>query len=635
MKSWFPFHICLLLAASLIISTSGGCAQTSSNQDASTTLDTLRSTIVPINDWLDPPCRLNGKCDIPKTLPSGPYQLGDKQTFWATNMSTNQNFQSNTSLQYITDHAYFWVEDGVEVNQGNMAALMNAFENQIYPTDRASFGSEWTPGIDEDPHIYIVYTRGLGMYTPGYFEIGDEFHPDVFQYSNAHERFVFNADQMRLDDTQTYGMLAHEFQHMIHWNLDRNESEWLNEGSAELAIFLNGYRLGGFDHGFIDDPDLQLTDWSDDANAARPHYGAAFLFMNYFLNRFGENVTRLLINHAANELESIDQTLRELDARDPLSGLTITADDVFQDWVVANYLNNESVADGRYYYQNDPEMSQADVTETLACPQKQVDRTVHQYGTDYIALGCNAGQYNIYFEGPTTVSLLPADAHSGKYFMWSNKGNQSDMTLTRDFDFTSITAPIEMSYWAWYDLEQDFDFAYVEASTGGQTWQILSTSSCTNENPNGGSYGCGYTGLSGGGDTAQWIQEKVDLSQFAGQKVQVRFEYLTDPYVNGEGMLVDDISIPAVAYSTDFETDSDGWEAAGFARVANVLPQTFRLALIIKHSSGETTVTPVELSSENSTDIALDLQSGDQAVLVVSGTTRFTRELAQYSIRVK
>ena len=591
--------------------------------------------MVPFNDWLDAPCRLNGKCDIPETLPSGPYQLGDRQTFWVTKMSTNQNFQSNNSLQYLTDHAYFWVEDGVEVDQGNMAALMNAFEDQIYPTNRAFFGSEWTPGVDEDPHIYIEYTRGLGMYIPGYFGIRDGLHPDAFQYSNAHDRFVVNADQMRLDDTQTYGLLAHEFQHMIHWNLDRNESEWLNEGSSELAIFLNGYRLGGFDHGFIDNPDLQLTGWSDDALDNLPHYGAAFLFMNYFLNRFGEDATKLLISHAANGLDSIDQTLSEIDARDPSTAVPITADDVFHDWVIANYLKDESVADGRYHYHNDPDAPQVDVTETLTCPQKRIDRSVHQYGADYIALNCNAGQYKVHFEGATVVSLLPSDAHSGNYAFWSNKGNLSDMTLTRPFDFTSTTGTIEMSYWTWYDLEQDFDYVYVEASTDGQTWQILNTSSCISENPNGSSYGCSYTGLSGDKDSAEWVREKVDLSRFAGQKIQLRFEYLTDSGLNGEGMLLDEVSIPVVDYSADFDTDNGGWEAAGFARVTNILPQTFRLTLIIKHNNGETTVTPVKLDTKNSADIALDLQNGDQAVLVVSGTTRFTRELATYSIRVK
>ena len=28
------------------------------------------------------------------------------------------------------------------------------------------------------------------------------------------------------------------------------------------------------------------------------------------------------------------------------------------------------------------------------------------------------------------------------------------MTLTREFDFTGVTGPIEFSYWTWYDLEK-------------------------------------------------------------------------------------------------------------------------------------------------------------------------------------
>jgi hypothetical protein len=218
---------------------------------------------------------------------------------------------------------------------------------------------------------------------------------------------------------------------------------------------------------------------------------------------------------------------------------------------------------------------------------------------------------------------------------WSNKGDESDMTLTREFDFTGVNEPIEMTYQTWYDLEADYDYAYVLASTDGQTWQILNTPSCTTEDPSGNSYGCGYNALSGGGSSVQWIQESVDLSPYAGQKVQVRFEYVTDAAVNGEGLLVDDISVPAVDYFTDFESDNGGWEPAGFARVENILPQAFRLTLIVKRTNGETTVTPVSLDSENSTDFPLDLQSGDQAVLVVSGTTRFTREPAVYSLEVK
>jgi immune inhibitor A len=609
--------------------------RTPSDQISTDTLETLENTIVPVNDLRDLACRFQGKCNIPETFPSGPYQVGDRQAFWASNNDTDENFQVDATLQYLTDHAYFWVEDGVNFNQDEAHALVDTFENKIYPTDRAFFGSEWTPGVDEDPHIYILYARGIGNSIAGYFSSADEYHPDAHEYSNAHEMFVFNADNSPLSDEYTYSTLAHEFQHMIHWKQDRNEASWLNEGSSELASFLNGYSAGGWDYAFVSDPDLQLNDWPNNPDETGPHYGSSFLFMDYFLDRFGEEATQKLINHAANGMDSVDQTLQEIDARDSFTGQPITADDVFGDWVIANYLLDGSVDDGRYYYHNNPSAPQAYDTETLACPQDQVNRTVSQYGADYIALGCGSGQYNIHFEGATATSLVPADAYSGKMSFWSNKGDESDMTLTREFDFTNVSGPIEMTYQTWYDLEENWDYAYVLASTDGVTWQILNTPSCTMDDPQGNSYGCGYTGLSSGGSSAEWIQESVDLSPYAGQKVQVRFEYVTDTAVYAEGLLVDDISVPAVDYFTDFESDNGGWEPAGFARVENILPQTFRMTLIVKHDNGETTVTPVTLNSENVADIPLDLQSGDQAVLVVSGTTRFTREPAVYSLEVK
>ncbi len=126
----------------------------------------------------------------------------------------------------------------------------------------------------------------------------------------------------------------------------------------------------------------------------------------------------------------------------------------------------------------------------------------------------------------------------------------------------------------WYDLETDYDYVFLEASTdGGKTWEILTTPSGTGEDPSGNSYGWGYNGQTNG-----WVDEKVDLSQFAGQKVQIRFEYVTDAALNGEGFLLDDVQIDAINYQSDFETDDGGWEAAGFVRVENVLPQTYRLS---------------------------------------------------------
>jgi hypothetical protein len=596
------------------------------------TLETLEKTVVPVNDPRQLACHLKGNCDIPETVPAPatPPAIGNTQKFWVSNVDTNENFQVDATLRYSTPHVYFWVQNDVDYDQGQLKALADAFENKIYPTDREFFGSEWSPGIDNDPHIYILYARGMGSSIAGYFSSADEMNPQAHEYSNAHEMFLFNADNTNLGDEFTYGVLAHEFQHMIHWAQDRNESSWMNEGFSEVAAFLNGYDPGGFDWLYISDPDLQLNDWPNDQNATSPHYGAGFLYLTYFLDRFGENATKAVVKDPANGFDSIDDALRQINAVDSTTGQPVTADDVFMDWAATNILLDKNVGDGRYTYHNYASANRASATETVSsCPQSSQGRTVHQYGVDYIEIDCS-GDHTLVFTGSTAARLLPASADpaSGSFSFWSNKGDESDMTLSHEFDFTGVTGPINISFRTWYDLEKDYDYLYLEASEDGETWQIIKTPSGTDKDPSGNSYGWGYNGSSNG-----WMDETVDLSAYAGKKIQLRFEYVTDAAVNGEGFLLDDVRLDAVNYSSDFESDDGGWQAAGFVRIENILPQTFRLSLITRGDT--TTVQTIDVSADQTAEIPLSLQSGQTAILVVTGTTRFTREEASYQFEIK
>ena len=220
----------------------------------------------------------------PLQLPFIP--LAHKQSFWVGNGDVD-NFRVYATLQYVTDHAYFWIEDGVYYRIRDLRDLADAFENQIYPTDRSFFGSEWTPGVDGDPHIYILYARGIGDDNAGYFSSADEYPQQVNRFSNGHEMFLVNADNSPLDDEYTFGILAHEFQHMIHWYQDRNESSWVSEGFSELAVLLNNFYSGGFDALYTSQPDLQLNNWPDESQEdTTPHYGASFLFLHLFPGSF-------------------------------------------------------------------------------------------------------------------------------------------------------------------------------------------------------------------------------------------------------------------------------------------------------------------------------------------------------------
>ena len=597
------------------------------------TLKLLEKTTVPGVDLAELACRFKNVCNVPPTLalPAQALDVGAKQDFWVNSEAMNSYFQIHGILRYVTPHVYFWIEDGISFNEQDLRNLVEAFENKIYPTDRQFFGSEWTPGVDDDPHIYIVYARNLGATVGGYFSNADEYNPLVRQYSNAHEMFFINASQP-LNSDATYGALAHEFQHVIEWYQDRNETAFLNEGFSKLAEFINGYPSGDEERYFITNPDINLTDWiAGTAGDNIPHYGASFLFVDYFLSRFGENTTKAFVHDQQNGLAKIDHTLAQENITDPSTGKVITADDFFLDWAITNYLQDGSVGDGRYTYHNFPQAPKASPTETISsCPEDAASRTVNQYGTDYIQITC-PGSYTLHFDGATSTRLVPADPHTGSYAYWSNKGDESDMTLTHEFDLTKVSGSVSMNYWTWFDIEKDYDYVYVEASVDGQHWTILTTPSGTSDNPYGASYGWAYSGLSNG-----WIQESVDLTQFAGQKVTVRFEYLTDEAVNGEGFLLDDITVPAINYSTGFETDDASWQASGFARIENGVPQTYRLALITYTNNG-TTAKIIPMSADQSADIPLTIgQNGiKNVVLVVTGTTRFTRVVAPYQFTIR
>lgn len=595
----------------------------------------LSSAEIPFAEPLELARRLRGlRGDVPANPPpASPLQVGAKQSFWVISYSSNKVISVKATLRYASEHAYYWLEDAVKFNPADVETLASVFEEQIYPTTRSFFGSEPLPGIDGDPHLYILFARKVGSGIDAYFSPWDLYSPLLYEYSNAHEMFVLNIDNLRINGDYTYYTLAHEFQHLIHDATDPNEEAWINEGCSGMAQFLLGDRISLQDGAYTIYSDHQLNNFGDGANLA--DYGAPFLFMTYFLDRFGREAVQALAAHPANGLESVDQVLREFDRRDPKTGKILTADDVVLDWAITNLVGDAQLGDGRYFYHNYSEASRAGATESATeCQAGSRALKVQQYGVDLVRLRC-PGSHRLRFAGATKTSLLPVDPHSGRYYYWSNHGERSDMTLTRTFDFTNSAGPLTLTFWMWYDLEADNDYVFVLASNDGEHWEFLKTPSGTGANPNGNNYGWGLTGKSPQGE---WMEERVDLSKFAGQQVQIRFEYVTNDFNTGEGMLLDDIAVPEIGYFSDLEANDGGWAGAGFVRVENSLPQTFRLALVTQRNQPPAKrkaigVENIPVGVNNTVEIPFNIP--DEATvltLVVVGTTRYTRQPATYTL---
>ncbi len=597
------------------------------------TAERLRDVTLPPRDLLDLARRLQGLSESAggtQPAPAPDYDVGDETVFWVHNIQINYYYTATASLRYETPHAYWWIEQGYEVDAEALAESARNFEKGTYPINRRYFGSEWTPGIDGDPHVYIFLgdVPGVG----GYFSGPDEYPRVVRPHSNQHEMFYISLDNAQPGDDYFDGILAHEFQHMIHWAEDRDEPTWTNEGLSELAAEVNGYDVGDSDLIFSFRPDTQLNAWPDLEDSA-PHYGASYAFLSYFLAQYDEAAVRQLVDEPENGIAGFDAVLADLDP-----GRTF--DDLFADWLVATYLDDARLGEGRFGYGDRYVWEPSLAAEHDEYPVAR-STTVHQYAADYVLLEGGAGPsaslragVTVEFTGSLAVPLVGNETRNGDYQWWAVRGDETDVTLTRAFDLSSLeTATLEA--WMWYDLEVDYDYAYVEVSTdGGRRWEILANEHTTTENPSGNSYGPAFTGLSGGGDEPAWSLESFDLTPYAGQEVLVRFEVVTDESVNHPGLCLDGIAIPELGYADDAETGDDGWQTEGWLRVTDHLPQKWLIQVI---SLGrETRVERLDLDEHMRGTFSIPSLGDevDRAVLIVSGLTPVTTEWASYAYRV-
>ena len=178
----------------------------------------------------------------------------------------------------------------------------------------------------------------------------------------------------------------------------------------------------------------------------------------------------------------------------------------------------------------------------------------------------------------------------------------------------------------WYEIEEGWDYAYVEASDDdGRTWNVLEGQHTTTDNPSGNAYGPGYTGSSD-----EWLQESIDLTPFAGGPVLLRFEYVTDDAVYLDGLIIDDLSIPELDLSI---SPDDTWHADGFRLTGNPLPQNFIVQVIQSASDGRPQVSRLKLDDRNHAET--NLTGDDQTVVVVSPITPNTRHSAGYELEFR
>ena len=577
-------------------------------------------------DLRDLAIRLRG---VPANTPpvmcssSPDYAVGTVRSFSVQNQSTMETVDVKATLRYKNKAVYMWVAEKVKADDAAIKRAADSFADKTYPTNRALLGNEASPGIDCDARISILNTPGMGG-AAGYVAGKDAVTQAVRPDSNEMEMFYMSTDAVTIGSQEYLAIAAHEFQHVIASNTHKNLDTWMNEGFSELVIYVNGFGASPNARAFLAQPNTQLNAW-DELERSVPHYGASFMFLTYFYNRFGTDGTKTLIADQNDGLTAIDNTLAKIKPG-------LTAEDVFADWQAALYLNDPKASDGQYAYK-DLKFNKPMIERTLDRFPFTTDSAVNHWASQYYALK-GTRDVKVNFTAATKARLIGADPHGGQLMWYSGRGDNSVFSLTREFDLSGVSSAT-LKFWTWHDVEEDWDYLYVEVSTdGGKTWKIIKTPGSTDTNPAGNNYGWALTGKSGSGKQAEWVEKSMDLKDFAGKKISLRFEYITDDALNLPGVALQDVRIPEINYAYNADSGDGGWQAQGFIRTNNTLPEKYSLQLLGQNADGKTEVKQLKLADDQTGEWTLPLSQLKNAVLVLSALARTTTEPAPYQLRI-
>ncbi|WP_436519995.1 peptidase M6 immune inhibitor A [Actinoplanes sp. HUAS TT8] len=546
-----------------------------------------------------------------RRAPAATPPVGTTRSWVGLDDTDDDLYRKDYTLRAVGRHIEVWVakdiafpaddcrKNATEVTDAQVADLVSQFDDNIYPKETAAFStppdrSGASPGMDgdfsgdgdktvtlvdnvRDDNYYHFPERPT--YIAGFFsaqlnELFDRNVMTIDAYDWLH-RTGANPKNAATDDLCTSrparprmyeGTFAHEWQHLLEYYTDPNESDWLNEGMSDYAQSLVGYvdaRLGvhhmGFDshiacyQGFgnvkttwnanprqCGGPQNSLNMWDEgDPNEVLADYGITYQLMIYLRDRFGPKIISEL--HRDGKHQSLDALQTALPA-----GTKVT--DVLHDFQVMTLVDKEVGEPGGRILGVPRDRVVADglrSTINLSNPAAYDRAGAAPNGADFVRLPRGVLK-SVTFNGSRTLTpkALAWKLDSGMLF--SGNASDTDETAARQVEVPADDPVLRFT--TSYGMEKDFDFGYVTISDdGGRTYDVVA-----GDNTVKGPAGPGLTGQ------VADVKQNYDLKAYAGKKVLLGFRYVTDAAVNLGGWHVENVSIGANKIPAD---TLDGWKS--------------------------------------------------------------------------
>lgn len=567
------------------------------------------------------------------------------------------------SLMADGGSAQIWVQDDLSWPAGDPRAtpvvtcdqaayLLSEVESNVIPVQTASFG----PPDSHDGSASLL--EAWGYFPSGYFfdsegrqivlveNIRDDnyydpthlpFTPGFYAatFEQYFDRNIVTIDafewQERLgpDGAQPYfyeRVAAREYHHLLHDDYDPDEVTFVVEGLSELAAFLSGYGPPADAVAAVEShPENSLVVWGDQGPAETDSdLGHAFLFQLFLLERYG-------IDSITAEFLSPDNGMPGIDAALAALLLEDTFADVYHDFRIALLIDDEQWKGGRYGF------AALDVDldiGTLGSPNPEAYSVsgAPPWGTDYVWLdGDPHGPCKFIFNGVDYTSY-PSGWTSDGLVLWSGDGDLIDA-----WAIFSAAGGGTLSFDTYWDIEDSWDFGFVQVSTdGGSTWSSLGNASTTavhdpSAHPDIIANLPGLTGWS-----VDWLNVEFDLSPYAGQDILLALRYMTDWTFTLDGWFVDNVTV-------DGTLISDGSDASVFDDITGLFPieNDFIVTIVGFVQKGNGTKHTVhtlkldEVTEEGMAALNGVLNQADGAVLLVtSAAPEGVADYAQYTYSI-
>ncbi len=482
------------------------------------------------------------------------------------------------------------------ITQAQIDALGNELTDQIVRVDEAHFGPIGDADGDgaADPVVLLAYnvfddffydcdatTYTAGFFAPGFIaEYGmNVIVTDTFDWANRTG-----------DANPTYeGVIAHELEHLLMNYSDPGELSWVDEGLADMAIFLNGWGDTNDSHLLyhqVFHRETSLTRWG----GGLENYGASYTYFLYlweqaggdgtgsttadleYQNAGGDLLIKLIFQNAADGMDGVQAAIDQFNAMGHPGRTTDmpSAEDMFKDWAVAIWLDAEvngtkfdfaninfgdaitsgwTIEIANELFFGDRGIYQGSMPPAKWANKKNVPtQTALPFGVSYETFRNPGPTFKLTLDGEDSTQIA---AHTGETHWYAGYQSQFDSIL--NVDGPAVTGGEAFDFWTWYFIEEGWDYGFVEALVGSDWVTVPLTDDggtvvTTDDNPQGNNdEGNGLTGTSGGVyfvDDPTYVHLNGVVPAGA---TDLRFRYSTDAAYLDTGWFVDDVTVGGTA----------------------------------------------------------------------------------------